>query len=393
MKLLALIITLALAMSQAFAAKFISIDGQTIDGEIESVDANGVIAIKTNAQIVKLNADELAEISVNNEQPAKPGLVAAYLPYGDVVYGEMSAAEPSQVEMASPSLGRILLSLEQILAIEFPQVQMPANADDLRNEMLANESANDFIFSQNGDQLPGIVKQIEPGKLVLQTVAGESSVDAARLFGVSFAARKRAPLPPSIIASVKCADGSLVTGTLLASGAGILKLKLAAGPEVSINAADIVHVQFKQGKLVYLSDLPFAQETYTPFFSGDHTWPWQKNQSYDRKPITLNAKVYQKGIGAFSGGRIAFDLNGEFQRFLSIVGIDDCDGAHQGNATVRILADGTELFKHVELKRESGLIPIDVPVAGVKRIELVVEFGGNMHFGDFVDWANARLIR
>ena len=296
--------------------------------------------------------------------------------------------------MQSNSLGPLSLPLEKVLAIEFRRLgEQPKDAARMRAQLLGNETKNDVTFSVNGDQMPGILVSFEREALVIRTAAGEMPLKTARLFGISFAAKERPPLPPSLLASVRCADGSLVTGTLQESGSGAIKLSLVAGANVSIPAAGLIDLTFRQGKLVYLSDLKPQSEKYVPFFGGDHTWPCQRDQNYDRSAIRLAGKAYRKGLGTFSGTTLTYDLAGQFQKFGTLVGIDDADTNHQGNVTVRVLADGKEVFQKAELTQKTGPVKIELPMAGVKTLQLVVEFGGNMHFGDLTDWADARLIR
>ena len=179
----------------------------------------------------------------------------------------------------------------------------------------------------------------------------------------------------------------------MASKGGRIKLALLAGPEVEIAESSLIELAFKQGKLVYLSDLKPAKEVRRPYFTGDHTWPYQQDRNYDRKPIRLAGKVYRKGLGMFSGMTLTYDLGGGFKKFAALVGIDDADENRQGDVTVRVLADGKEVFRKAGITRKAGPVKIDLPVKGVKTLELSVEFGGNMLFGDFTDWADAHLIR
>jgi hypothetical protein len=241
--------------------------------------------------------------------------------------------------------------------------------------------------------MPGILVKFEPGKLTLKTALGELPLETGRLFGISFAARKRPPPPASLLAVARCTDGSVVTGKLLASKAGRVRLALLAGPEVEIDSKQLIELVFKHGKLVYLSDLKPAKEERRPYFGGDMTWPARRDRNFDLKPIRLGGKVYRKGLGMFSGMSLSYQLGGEFKKFSALVGIDDADENSQGNVTVRVLADGKEVFKKHGLTRKGGAVKVNIPVANVKVLELAVDFGGNMHFGDFTDWADAHLIR
>jgi hypothetical protein len=379
----------------ASAASFHKIDGTKVSGVLQGVDAKGAMTIQPEmGDAVTIPSDELMRIEFGvGREALAPNGVGLHLPRGDRVNGALRKCSPVNVEVASPALGKVALSLEKLLAVEFLHVaEEPKDAAKMRAAMLANKTQNDISFSMNGDQMPGILVGFKPDKIKLKASLGEMSLDTARLFGVSLAARKRPPPPASLLAVARCTDGSVVTGTLMASKGGI-KLALLAGPEVEIRSAHLIELGFRQGKLVYLSDLDPAKEEARPYFTGDHTWPYQRDKSYDRKPIRLGGKVYRKGLGMFAGMKLTYQLGGEFKKFVSLVGIDDADEHNKGDVTVRVLADGKEVFKKAGLTRKSGPVKIDLSVKGVKTLELAVDFGGNMLFGDITDWADAHLIR
>ena len=396
MRVICLTAAAAALCGVASAATFQRIDGTAITGELRSVDAKGVMTIQpAKGDAVAITADEFmrVEFGAGREAVAPDGVVL-HLPRGGRVNGALKKCSQVSIEVASPSLGKVALPLEKLLAVEFVRVgHEPKDADKMRAAMLANKTKSDISFLMNGDQMPGILVGFEPDKIKLKTSLGEMPLDTARLFGVSFAARKRPPPPASLLTVARCTDGSVVTGSLMASKGGGVKLALLAGPEVEIGEAHLIELGFRQGKLVYLSDLDPAKEEGRPYFTGDHTWPYQRDKSYDRKPIRLGGKVYRKGLGMFAGMKLTYQLGGEFKKFASLVGIDDTDEHHQGDVTVRVLADGKEVFKKAGLTRKSGPVKIDLSMKGVKTLELAVDFGGNMLFGDITDWADAHLIR
>jgi len=381
----------------ASAAAFHKIDGTAVTGTLQSVDGQGVMSVQPDkGDVVRIKSDELMRIEFTEDtQPDEliDGVVV-YLPGGDRICGKLTKSSQTHVEVASSSLGSLKLSLEKPLALEFRRAgEQPKDAEKMRARMLANQTKNDILFSANGDQMPGILVKFDGDKVVLKSALGEIPLKTSRLFGLSFAARKRAPPPPSLLAVARCADGSIVTGQLKESQKGIIRLALVAGGEVSIPSTALVDLGFKQGKLVYLSDLKPADESYTPYFGGDHTWPYRRDRSYDRKPIRLAGKTYRKGLGTYSGMKLTYHLGGEFSRFVAWVGIDDADVNHHGDVAVRVLTDGKEAFKKASITRKTGPVKIELSMSKVKKLQLVVEFGGNMHFGDLTDWANAHLIR
>jgi len=381
----------------ASAATFHKIDGTAVTGKLQSVDAGGVMSIRPDkGDVVRIKSDELMRVEFAEDVEPDELIegVVVYLPGGDRICGKLAKSSQTHVEVASSSLGTLKLSLEEPLALEFRRAgEQSKDAEKMRARMLANRTKNDILFSANGDEMPGILVKFERDKVVLKSALGELPLKTSRLFGLSFAARKRAPPPPSLLAVARCTDGSIVTGRLRESRNGAVRLALVAGGEVNIPSSALVALGFKQGKLVYLSDLKPTDESYTPYFGGDHTWPYRRDRSYDGAPIRLAGKTYRKGLGTFSGTKLTYRLGAEFSRFVAWVGIDDADVNRQGDVTVRVLADGKEVFRKASITRRTGPVKIELPMKNVKKLQLVVEFGGNMHFGDLTDWANAHLIR
>ncbi len=380
----------------AAATEFVTIADKTISGELGGVSEDGIVTIVPDVgEPSTVSADELKLVRFGRGREAEEPLsgVVAYLTGGDRITGEMVGASKSQVTINSRALGEVSVPLGNVLAVEFRRAgERVRNAAEMREEMLEHEDENDIFIAVSGDRLAGILAGFEDDQVVLRTDVGETKLGLARLFGIALGAREATEPPESLLAVAHCTDGSVVTGQLLESDAGV-RLALVAGPEVTVPTRRMVEMLFKQGKLVYLSDLePVEQET-RPYFSGDHTWPYQSDLSYDRTPIRLGGETYRKGLGMFSGMTLTYRLDGEFSRFASLVGIDDADVNHLGNVDVRVLADGEERFKKTGLTRETGPVRVDIPVEGVERLTLVVEFGQNMHFGDLTSWADARLVR
>jgi hypothetical protein len=388
---------LLLLCDGAAGATFRTIRDKTISGELASVNVKGVVSIRPETgEPVRVAADELMRIEfIEGRQPDEPieGVIL-HLPRGDRLTGTLAAASQTRLTVRSRSLGSLDVPLDALIAVEFRRAgTQPKNAEKMREELLENKTENDISFAATGDQMPGIVTRFARDQVVLKTALREMPLKRSRLFGIAFAARKRPPPPTTLLAVVRAVDGSLVTGQLRPSADGRLRLKLLFGPEIAVDTANLIDVTFKQGKLVYLSDLEPADVAYTPYFAGDTTWPYQRDRNYDRGPIRLGGKEYRKGLGTFSGMELTYDLGAEFKTFAARAGIDDADVNRHGNVTVRVLGDGKELFRKEALTRKSGPVEVDVPVKGVRKLRLVVEFGGNMHFGDLTDWAEAHLIR
>ena len=87
-------------------------------------------------------------------------------------------------------------------------------------------------------------------------------------------------------------------------------------------------------------------------------------------------------------------LNGNYQWFESLVGLDDHTG-RRGEVAIEVLVDGKPqpLGDAKELTHRDGPRAIRVKVAANKELTLVVKFGRFGDVEDHVDWTDARLIK
>ena len=114
-----------------------------------------------------------------------------------------------------------------------------------------------------------------------------------------------------------------------------------------------------------------------------------KNKNYKGKEISVAGILYKKGLGCQTGSRIMYRLNGNADRFKSVVGIDD---EYKSDATAQFKVyngdyfGGQVLFDSGKIGKDSA-VKVDVDVKGVKYILLTVD-GKNVA----ADWADAKVI-
>jgi alpha-galactosidase len=85
-------------------------------------------------------------------------------------------------------------------------------------------------------------------------------------------------------------------------------------------------------------------------------------------------------------------LNGTYDSFVALVGIDDEFNNNDAKAEFFVVGDGKELWASDGMKKSDGTKPVKVDVKNVKRLSLRVRRageGGRIH----ADWLDARLIR
>ncbi len=108
-------------------------------------------------------------------------------------------------------------------------------------------------------------------------------------------------------------------------------------------------------------------------------------------PITIGGTVYQKGLGAHVYSEIIYDLNGEYDKFLSDIGADDgtCDVS---SIVFEVYTDGVLAYQSPILEQGDDPLSIEVDVAGVNELRLVANDAGDFDFCDHANWADARVV-
>ncbi len=360
-------------------------------------------------------AEDIVEIA-STAVPTRPrpaGPLRIVLTSGDILVGAATPAGQDQLGLRSPSLGPLVIPLDQIDAIlaVTRQKYLPA----IRPET----TGADLMIRAGGDRLTGLLTRLTADQVVFTVDGKEVTVPTRELAGVYLTRVKPPPpLPRTLLATVTTLDGSVVTGTMEeAGGKGLLLRTLYPGTEadarraVRIPLKEFAFLYFRNGRCVYLSDLRPAKVEERALVEpadpapGDplavFPFPWQRDRTVDPerpRPLTLRGRVHRKGLGVHAYCALTYDLGGTYKRFFALAGVDDetigrgPDG-RGGNVVFEVWVDGRKLYNSGPVGARDEPREIDVPIEGAKTIKLVVDYGENYDLLDHADWAGARLIR
>jgi hypothetical protein len=144
-----------------------------------------------------------------------------------------------------------------------------------------------------------------------------------------------------------------------------------------------------QGETVFLSDLDPTSAT-SPYFDG-----YQRDQSVSGSGLVIGGQTFDKGLGTHARSELVYDLNGEYETFAAMVGIDDAvgNGAGDGGSVFQVYGDGQLLGESSVLTGADGPEELIVDVTGVNELTLITTVGPDNDYKDHTDWGNARVIR
>jgi glucose/arabinose dehydrogenase len=141
----------------------------------------------------------------------------------------------------------------------------------------------------------------------------------------------------------------------------------------------------------YVSDLPFAGTPTNNWGPVERDLSNGEAAAGDGRIIKLNGVSYPKGLGVHANAEVSFDLGGQYERFISDVGVDD-EVDNAGSVIFQVWADGVKLFDSGLMAGPSDTQTVNVDVSGKLRLKLVVLNGGDDGTLDHASWGGARLL-
>jgi hypothetical protein len=106
--------------------------------------------------------------------------------------------------------------------------------------------------------------------------------------------------------------------------------------------------------------------------------------------LRIGEESFDLGIGCFAQSLLEYALDGRYKRFTATVGVDAA-AEGRGSVVFEVHGDGKKLWSSPLMSGLDAAKKVDVPLAGVKRLRLVVTDGGDGNRYDAADWCDARL--
>lgn len=381
--LLILVLPCALA---AVEVTLVTVEGKEIAGALESMGAD---TVRVQGQDVP--SGDLAEIRFRNTRQSIKDQVAARLRNGDVLHGTVVSGGDESLRLKTALLGDIEIKNDLLCGLAFP-IKEPPSAEVLSQFFAANTADRDQLLTPRGETVNCFLHGMTEKELRFDVEGQERVLPFEEVAAFRYATLEAFTPLKGVLARVQLTDGSQLSGRLDGYGDGSLALSAAPKMTWKIPASAILSVGFAGGRLIYLDELTPEVEQ-KPYVGGAPVlFRWRKNRSAADGPLAIGRKEYLRGLGVHSFCRLTFNLEGRYARFLADVGLDRA-ASSRGACAWKILADGQEL-KTGEAKPGAAAVTLKLPVAGVKILELICDYGpDDDDAGDFLDWAEARLVK
>ncbi|MBI3463874.1 MAG: NPCBM/NEW2 domain-containing protein, partial [Planctomycetes bacterium] len=356
--------------------------------EGEPVKVTTKVTTHTDTQL-KMNATA-AQPAATDSGPAR---VTMHLEAGDRVRGELLELTKELIKLRTAWSSEMEIPLLGVLGVEFGS-SPAADAKQRFQEHLHKPGTEDTALVRGQDQaitaVSGKLEGLADGKVRFAYEGEIRSINQPRLIGLVFAAHPTTPRGVEPYQIFQFTSGDKLSGSWTAIDGESLELLTPWNRRERVPAAAVSEVSFRNGKMVYLSDLEPATVEEVPYFGRLLTY--RRDQNLFGQPLKMKGKTYAKGLAVHSRCTLSYQIDGRFATFKCLAGFDDSAGG-RGRVLCRVLGDGKELFVEKDLRGDQEPRPVEVTIADVKQLTLEVDFGEAEDTGDRVIWADPQLFR
>ena len=364
--------------------------GEPAAGELVSLDSK-TLKLRDGSQERELPLDEILEVRFPDPQPAAAATTGdreILLLDGTRLSAASYSVSGKQAVIETTHLGTLKIPLAAIASVRLG----PAEGKLAENwqELLAREFKQDMLIIAKGevlDRLDGVIGEVDAQSVKFALDGDVLPVKLEKVYGLIYYHRERPPArqTPKLL---------LVGGDSLAVSAirwdgSVCRVDLAVGGEVEAPIERLRSLDLSGGKLAYLSQLEPREVKYVPFF--DVTWKYRRDRNLDGGPLRLGGKTYARGLCLHSRTLLKYRLGAEYRRFQAVLGIDELV-APRGDVHVVLQGDGKVLWDKT-VKGSDSPQPVDLDVSGVRELEILVDFGGDLDIADHFDLADAKVIK
>jgi hypothetical protein len=311
--------------------------------------------------------------------------------------GSAVRLEAQQFIVRTDGWSELRVPRTSVVAIVFAHRDHWRDREKLLEAVRQLPDKQDVILLTNHDRVSGKVDALAGGSLTLRVDRQATRIPLSRVEAVVLAAdssRSAASEPPRLAVGMR--DGSLLIASTIRNEESGLALTLASGESLTGGSAeDVVFLQgLDRNRFVYLSDLAPSDYRHVPYLKLE--WPYQRDRNVLGGPLTVDGKLYWKGLGIHSAARLTFPLNAEYRRFDAVAAVDD---SAKGRGSVKF---GVYLLRQGEWNQAAtsetvrgGQPPhrFSVDVVGAEGITLTVDFEDRGDELDYANWLDARLIK
>jgi len=405
-----------LPLGTCYAISVITIAGQQVEVKEFQLDETGLEARTADgvqqfaiAKLLSVTLDENA-----GESLLAPGMAVATTDGAVLSVHDFQAAKGSALVRPPFANAPLEISTKHLRYVRL--APLSKSVEPFWRELLAETASEDLLVVQKKtgpldeavwDSLGGIVQEVGEQRVEFNWDVDVVPVKRSKVAAIVYY-HPKAPQPPAAVCVVHLRDGSQIPCQSLrvTSSDPQVTLETPLGLSLSLPLREILTLDFSAGKLLYLSDLEPLAMKWTPLigFSGRSEYLQRQgeprfNQAFTGSSLQLvkagsrkrEVQTYKKGIALRSRTEMVFEIPEGMKRFETLAGINP-ETASQGNVLLEFSSRGRLLWED-KIDGQEAPASVAFPLAGVRRLRILVDYGENLDYGDQLHLVNPRVSK
>ncbi|MCA9255681.1 MAG: NPCBM/NEW2 domain-containing protein [Phycisphaerales bacterium] len=356
-----------------------------------------VLTIRVGAETRSIPTDALLRLTPILKEATKPAplvghVVTCFATDESVLRGVVAEGDATGSLRLRIAADRIVeIPLASIAAVRFGETAEAAMMEEFEKRRSERKPGRDLLLLARGGRatvVPGALEKIAADGWAFRYggKARNGKLDGA--FGVILGSA--IPRVPDTPMSLVFGESNELLGHVVRGDAETIEFESASVGRVEIPWSSIRSLSFNSGRVVRLSSLSPQSSTCDTIIGG--AWPAQKDLNVTGGPLRIGGRFYEDGWGVHATSRLAFALDGRFDRFSAEVGVDASVG-DRGSVVFRVIADGAVVFESDVMHGGQAAAAIKVDLSGAKTLILECDRADGLDLSDHADWANAYLVR
>ncbi len=411
--LFAVLALAALAPAEVTATK---LDGTIASGKLQAWTASEIV-LTTAGGPETIPAAELLALQFSTASTADTGkpllelVDGSSLPLADFATTDKRAT--ARLQLPSPAEPQpIVVPLEQVRAVRLQALDADVLPQWQEIRQLGVPSDLLVVSKRGGkslDHLECVLGRISGTEVEVELDGKQIRVPRSKVAGLIYyrSDEAAAAAPPCVLIGP---DGLRIAATMVRIQGDTLMASTANRLQLAWPLSGIASIDLSAGKVAFLSDLEPAAASWQPLVglpsaasrAAKYGQP-RFNKSASGGPLMLSypegdpsarsaaPQSFAKGMAIRSRSELVYRLPRGYSRFLAVAGIEPAAAA-SGNVLLSIFADDRLLIEQAIAGSDAPL-PLDLDVAGVKRLKFVVDYGQNLDTGDWLNLCNARIVK
>ena len=399
---LAAIVPLPGTATAATPATVETLDGRKLTGELVELDSQSLV-LSTAA-----GREKLATSSIMSLKPGAAAL-ATTNPKATCRVELIDGSQIAAVAYHSKG-GKGLIEPVGAAQIELPtrSIRWVRFLADDRNDKLAREwtqiaggkAASDLLVVRKQgalDYLEGVLGDVDDEVVHFELDKEPIPVKRPKVEGLIYYHAAAGDLPEPLAEAVD-RGGSHFQVQSVALAGDQLTLTTSGGLKISQPLSNLERLDFSSVNTQFLSALEPVAFQYAAYFPPRTDLPIlaesnkpRRDVGFDGLSLKLDGKSYAKGLSLHSRTEVSYRLPGKYRRFKALVGIDD-SVRPGGDVQLQIRGDQKLLWEG-RVRGSEAARPLDLDIAGVKRIDILVDFGADLDIADVLDLCEARVTK